>query len=597
MEDDRDPYVRVVVLNWNSAWFTRRCLDALARTDYPADRFEVVLVDNGSVDGSLERLRDWFPDLQIVANGRNLGFAEGCNRAMRDRDGVDAVALINNDTAVDAGWLRPLVDALVEDPGVGAASALLVLEPGFVPIDVEAEGVVTVRSVSTDGFDVTGALRFDGFEAVSDAAWPLDVTRRLVRGRGRIWVPAGDGASTVAVRLDGAGRVSIRHDGQDVSGPAGSEQSVVLTPERIHLVNGLGTARNGRCEGYDRHYGVPEGELTEANEHVVAVDGVCGGAALLRSAMLDDVGLLDPRLFAYYEDTDLSWRATLSGWRLVAVPASRVEHAFGAAGGIRATGFFHLDRRNWWLTAERNGTEEQRQVVRAEVRREVRTAIRTNVAGRLMRRRAPSVALIGAWARIVADHRIEMRRRGHPSTGLPGIRRTDSVVGRFQPRPRPRVAPQRPWGPVRVVLDVSDLVPRDAGVRSTGAGWDPERRAAARRLVRSLLQDHREIDLVPVLDRGDGTHVVAGPREVASLLGAAPFVPTPRDAPIPGPEQPEVTLRVRSDGPVEPVVVPAPRRRVDVGPAAEPGVVARAVVVAGREPTGGCAAGSGRAGA
>ena len=112
MAEDLDPYVRVVVLNWNSAWYTRRCLEALAATEYPADRVEVVLVDNGSVDGSLERLRDWFPDIRVVANGANLGFAEGCNRAMRDRDGVDAVALINNDAVPSPGWLRPLVDAL-----------------------------------------------------------------------------------------------------------------------------------------------------------------------------------------------------------------------------------------------------------------------------------------------------------------------------------------------------------------------------------------------------------------------------------------------------------------------------------------------------
>ena len=72
MAEDLDPYVRVVVLNWNSAWYTRRCLEALAATEYPADRVEVVLVDNGSVDGSLERLRDWFPDIRVVANGANL---------------------------------------------------------------------------------------------------------------------------------------------------------------------------------------------------------------------------------------------------------------------------------------------------------------------------------------------------------------------------------------------------------------------------------------------------------------------------------------------------------------------------------------------
>src|SRR5690349_17874083 len=128
MSSDRDPFVRVVVLNWNAAWYTRRCVESLLRTDHPPDRFEVVIVDNGSVDGSAERLADWFPRLRLVRNGANLGFAEGCNRAMRDRDGVDLVALVNNDATVEPGWLRPLVDALAADDRIGAAGAQLQLE-------------------------------------------------------------------------------------------------------------------------------------------------------------------------------------------------------------------------------------------------------------------------------------------------------------------------------------------------------------------------------------------------------------------------------------------------------------------------------------
>ena len=65
-------------------------------------------MDNGSIDGSLEQILDGFADLRIIENGRNLGFAEGCNRAMRDRVGVDHIALVNNDARVEPGWLRPL---------------------------------------------------------------------------------------------------------------------------------------------------------------------------------------------------------------------------------------------------------------------------------------------------------------------------------------------------------------------------------------------------------------------------------------------------------------------------------------------------------
>ncbi len=573
------PFVRVVVLNWNSAWFTRRCVEALQRTEHPADHFEVVVVDNGSVDGSLERLRAWFPDLRIIANGANLGFAEGCNRGMRDRTGVDAVALINNDAVVDPGWLVPLVEALDGDPRIGAASACLVLEPGFIPIDVEAERTVTVRSVRTDGWDVTAAVRADGFEAVSDATWPLDVTRRLRHGRGRLWIPAAPGVRGVTIAFEGGGNVSATSGVETVGGPAGREITIAVSSERINLLNGIGTARNERCEGYDRHYGIPEGESGEESEALVDVEGVCGGAALLRSTMLDEVGLLDARLFAYYEDTDLSWRASRAGWRLVAVPRSRVAHAFGAAGGSRAPGFFHLDRRNWWLTAERNGTPEQRRVVRSEVRREVRTAVRANVAGRLRRRRPPSLLLVGAWARIIADHRIELARRDHPSRGFPGVRATRSVLGRFQPRPRPGIPAARPWGPVPVRIDVTALVERSGSTTLQAAGWTATRRDDARRVVRVLLQEHPELDVITLVEDRSGASVVAGPREVAELLGIRPVGPTPADAPIPAPDDPAVVLWLDQEAPAVPRSGPGPMTIV-AGPDAEPAAVAAALVAA-----------------
>jgi GT2 family glycosyltransferase len=157
--------VRVVVLNWNAAWYTRRCLRALAATDYPPDRLEVVLVDNGSLDGSLPQLRWEFPGVRLLANGRNLGFAEGNNRALRDLDGIDFVALVNNDAVVEPGWLRPLVDALVADPRAGAAAARLLLEPAMVGLTVEAAGEVELSGVSLDGLDITGRVRCDGWEA------------------------------------------------------------------------------------------------------------------------------------------------------------------------------------------------------------------------------------------------------------------------------------------------------------------------------------------------------------------------------------------------------------------------------------------------
>src|SRR5712691_1075109 len=75
------PSVTVIVLNWNGRDDTLACIGSLAGMDYP--NFAVIVVDNGSTDGSVTALRHRFPHLEIVETGRNLGFAGGNNVGMR----------------------------------------------------------------------------------------------------------------------------------------------------------------------------------------------------------------------------------------------------------------------------------------------------------------------------------------------------------------------------------------------------------------------------------------------------------------------------------------------------------------------------------
>jgi hypothetical protein len=114
-------HVRAVVLCWNNAGLIDRCLEHLLATDWPG-RLDVVVVDNGSTDGSTDGWATRHPSVELIETGANLGFAAGVNRGLEDLDGVDAVALVNSDAFVEPGWLRPLAAALDADPAVGAAS-------------------------------------------------------------------------------------------------------------------------------------------------------------------------------------------------------------------------------------------------------------------------------------------------------------------------------------------------------------------------------------------------------------------------------------------------------------------------------------------
>jgi len=117
-----EPRVSIVILNWNSYEVTLDCLLSLRKMDYR--NFEVVLVDNGSVDGSPARLLEKAPEIRLIRNPKNLGFAGGSNVGIRDaiRRGTDYVLLLNNDTIVAPDFLTQLVSVAESDEKIGAVS-------------------------------------------------------------------------------------------------------------------------------------------------------------------------------------------------------------------------------------------------------------------------------------------------------------------------------------------------------------------------------------------------------------------------------------------------------------------------------------------
>lgn len=462
------PMVGVVVLNWNSAWFTRRCLQSLGNQTHPADRTRIVLVDNGSVDGSLVELRHWLqcsdaPPVEVLATGENLGFAEGCNRAIRmltdpgTAGSVEYVALLNNDAWADPGWLAALVAAMQGDDRCAAVSSRLVLEPEFAPVELTArESPLTVTSLvlTIDGsasLDVLSRVRTEGFTDEGALDWPARKVWRLApHTEGRLWVPCSRRPARVSVGLiDGAG--------------SSTHLDAVLPEERTTLLNGLGTGINDSGEGFDILYGEPDrfGEPgVPGTSH--EVDGFCGGAALLRADALAEVGLFDPAFFAYYEDTDLSWRMRRAGWKVLAEPAALAHHAFGASGGGGSRWHVFLDRRNWLVTNLRNGNRRERARALGWLSRGGRRLFRVNVFGRVRRGHRAQAEPLATWVRatIAAMLRAPAARRAT----RPGQKPTRRVRGVFQPAGSPKAPEPWPGGPLVVYIDVGETL--KAGYRA-----------------------------------------------------------------------------------------------------------------------------------
>ncbi|MBI1745444.1 MAG: glycosyltransferase family 2 protein [Acidobacteria bacterium] len=105
----------VVIPNWNGKHHLAECLDSLRNQAWK--KFETIVVDNHSSDGSVEFVRQHYPEITLITMDTNSGFAAAVNAGIR-RAGGAFVALLNNDTAVDARWLEALAAAISDNPDI-----------------------------------------------------------------------------------------------------------------------------------------------------------------------------------------------------------------------------------------------------------------------------------------------------------------------------------------------------------------------------------------------------------------------------------------------------------------------------------------------
>lgn len=113
------PLVYIIIVNWNGLSHLEYCLHSLANLIYPNKR--VLVVDNGSTDGSVNFVKQNYPHFFLYEEKRNLGFTGGNNIGIRYAidDKADFVALLNNDTRVEPDWLDALIDLATSDKTIG----------------------------------------------------------------------------------------------------------------------------------------------------------------------------------------------------------------------------------------------------------------------------------------------------------------------------------------------------------------------------------------------------------------------------------------------------------------------------------------------
>lgn len=406
------PFVRIVVLSFDGGQMTIDCIESLLRTTWPTDRYEIVMVDNGSLDDVTEQVRSAHPTVRVLEPLRNLGFAGGCNLGMaatHDSDGralaeYEFAALINNDATVDAGWLAGLMSGFDAGSDVGAVSAKMLFADRFTGIDLSVSETTTagggddraigvcVSGVRIDGRREDHRLQFDeGFHGPvahdpsrdeEFARWSKKAAAlRIAETR-----PDPSTVQVVSLRLSAETRrtVTLTTDIDEVTVEIGGGYSdkkpvfswvdVRIGSDVFDVVNNVGSNL------YERGFGGDRGFLERDRgqyEQAAEVFAWCGGAVLLRGEYLRSVGLFDERLFLYYEDTDLSWRGRLQGWRYIYTPEAVVRHRHAQSSGLGSDVFrFHTERNRllvlaknapMWL-AVRSGLGEVKRTVVVNVR-------------------------------------------------------------------------------------------------------------------------------------------------------------------------------------------------------------------------------------
>ena len=275
------PKVAIIILNWNGWKNTIECLESLYQIYYTT--YEIILVDNGSKDGSVEKIKEFAvgkigveskffeynpsdkpiklikpvndqlsnlrfsKELILIENTMNVGFAEGVNIALRlaQKQPTEYMLLLNNDIVVDKRFLNELIDSAEKSLKIGIAGPTIYYYDRPTTVDFAGE----------------------------------DLTIWKVKGR----------------------------------------------------------------------------EYCNKSTKPVEVDKIEGSCMLIRRSLLDKIGLLFPKFWAYWEETDLCFRAKKAGFKVVYLPKSEVWHKVASSLGGENNSFRqYLLNRNRFLFAKRN---------------------------------------------------------------------------------------------------------------------------------------------------------------------------------------------------------------------------------------------------
>jgi GT2 family glycosyltransferase len=170
------PKASVIIVNTNELHHLRRCLPSILRQCYP--EYEVLVVDNASTDGSVDYLAQQFPQVLVIRNTANLGYAGANNVGFKHASG-EYVAVLNPDTQVEPDWLKELVIALQADPWAGLATPKILVMDDSARINTCGNEITFTGLTFCRGLDQP-AEKYNQLEIVAAVSGAAFVVKRSV---------------------------------------------------------------------------------------------------------------------------------------------------------------------------------------------------------------------------------------------------------------------------------------------------------------------------------------------------------------------------------------------------------------------------------
>jgi len=374
-----DIVASVIILNLDGKEYLKNCLFGLSKQTYSSDKFEIIVVDNGSQDDSVNFIEQNFSDVILIKNDENLGFASANNIAFRKAKGRYFI-LLNNDTFPLENWLSALISTAekMEDVGIIGGKSLLyydqltltVHSTSFTPENDQRNLGVMIFDVKSNVWK--GNLQYlSGFFGKEDSP---EGKFQWTNGNAKIGVPIDYDKTTASVEINLLPkREFINNHSNHSSIPIQvfaddlkifDENLPVNVKRKLSLVipktiikkampvvqnagslvnkNGFGRDRGATVKMGTSFYEIDHGQYDEL-EFVFAA---CGANMLIKRELYEQIGGFEDKYFAYYEDTEYSWRTWLSGWKIVYEPKAVIRHIHCGTSKEWSPLFIFLTERN-----------------------------------------------------------------------------------------------------------------------------------------------------------------------------------------------------------------------------------------------------------